>query len=260
MKKAICKHLFTSVVLSGALLTALPAVAQDVPPLAESVVFSYDIADGPAFMAAIKEHTAFRMENGDPRSWQVYTPTLGDDLQRVVIRGCCYEWKDMDSYDAWSQENPAFMQNWRETAGPFMKSYGHEFHVIDWDNSHWGADDGPFRFVAVTTYHIKPSHVTQFEEARRTVSQIALDQGWANDDRVWLWSSSVGGGTEYSLVIPHANYADMDLDDSAFAAFLTGKLGEDRAREVMSNFMSSIEKTEFQLWEHHPDLSMNMED
>lgn len=260
MKKALARTLIALSLPAVALLAPLGAMADEPPSVAESVVFSYDIADGQKFAEAIKEHTTFRSENGDPRSWQVYTPTLGDDLQRIAIRACCYEWKDMDSYEAWQDENPKFRQHWYDTAGKFVKSYGHNFSVIDWENSNWGSDSGPYKLIAVNEYHVKPSHAAQFNQARIAISQIALDQGWASEGHTWLWSSSVGGALSYSIVIPHADYAGLAHDDNAFAVFLTSKLGEEKANELMNDFMEGVYKTEFQLWRHHPDLSMSLED
>jgi hypothetical protein len=260
MKKVLAKTLIALSLSAMALLAPLGAAAEQPPSVAEFVVFSYDIGDGRKFSGAIKDHMAYRSENGDPRSWQVYTPTVGDDLQRIAIRACCHEWKDMDSYEAWQNENPEFRQHWYDTAGQYVKSYGHDFSVIDWENSNWGSDAGPYKLIAVNEYHVKPSHAAQFNRARIAISQIALDQGWASEGHTWLWSSTLGGGLSYSIVIPHANYAGLAHDDNAFAAFLTGKLGEEKANELMADFMEGVYKTEFQLWQHQPELSMSLED
>ena len=72
----------------AALLFLAPALslAEDQPPLAEMWVIVPKPDHRNEFFAALKEHMAFRAEQGDPREWQTYTPLLGDNLNRVAVR------------------------------------------------------------------------------------------------------------------------------------------------------------------------------
>ena len=88
----------------AALFFLLPAVsmAEDSPPpLAEMWMVTPKAGHGSEFYKALAEHMAFRSEHGDPREWQAYTPLLGDELNRVAIRSCCFSWADQDAYQAW---------------------------------------------------------------------------------------------------------------------------------------------------------------
>ena len=92
------------------------------------------------------------------------------------------------------------------------------------------------------------------------MSQIAIEQGWATDDHVWLWASSIGGEPNQSIVIPHANYSSMARDEDSFMRFLSKKMGDDAANQLMETLLGAIESSHFQIWEHRPGLSMSTED
>jgi hypothetical protein len=102
MKKASTMILF-SLLASMLYLLPLSAVAEDEPgPLAEMWLVTVKNGYLGNFHAALKEHTAFRVENGEPWKWQVYTPVVGKNLDQVAIRYCCVSWADVDSYEQWS--------------------------------------------------------------------------------------------------------------------------------------------------------------
>ncbi|MBT8076283.1 MAG: hypothetical protein KJN61_07420, partial [Gammaproteobacteria bacterium] len=46
------------------------------------------------FEKAAAEHIAFRASKGDTRKWQAYTPVIGDRIDMVQYRACCFDWAD----------------------------------------------------------------------------------------------------------------------------------------------------------------------
>ncbi|MDT8321166.1 MAG: hypothetical protein RQ826_11630 [Xanthomonadales bacterium] len=246
----------------AALLLLLPfsTPAQEAPgPLAEMWIVTPKEGHSTQFVASLKEHIALRSEQDDPRQWEVYTPLLGDELGRFAIRACCFNWADLDAYTAWDESKTGVYAHFNEKVAPLVDKAEHYFDEIDWTSSHW--NDGSYRYFSITEFMPRAGHANQFKGARVKLSQIAIDQGWASDERSWLWLSRIGGKPSVSLVVPHENYADMAGGDEAFFQFLASKLGSsEEAMKLMQEFSGSSWGSKYQLWEHHPDLSMQAAD
>lgn len=240
----------------------LTAVAEEAPPsMAEMWIMVPKAGQSSEMTEALRAHMEFRSENGDPRAWQAYTPTLGDNLNRIAVRYCCFEWADLDSYREWGKANEAVGKHFEENVAPHVESYEHYFEKLDWANSHWPNPDAPYKLFAVTEFNIKPGHGQDFDVARDKMSQIALNQGWATADRAWLWSKTIGGKPQESIIIPHVNFASMDQGDESYFEFLARHLqSEEAAAELLKMFSSASWSTDFQMWEHHEDLSMSSGD
>mgnify|MGYP001816215502 FL=1 len=211
--------------------------------------------------AALKEHMAFRSEQGDPWKWDAYTPLLGDDLDRVAVRSCCHQWADMDTYAEWLKGNSHVNAHFGEHVAPHVEKYEHFYEKIDWANSHWNTEGGPYTFFAVTEFDVKAGHDADFRAALEKMSQIAIEQGWANDDRNWVWSSTIGGKPTVSIVVPHENMASMAGSGESFGEFLARQLGSpDAAAELMQQFSGSTWGSNYQIWVHETGLSASSED
>lgn len=236
-------------------------VAQDTqPPLAEAWVVTPKDGHSKELWKGLTEHMAFRTEHGDKRQWQAYTPVLGDDLSRIAIRFCCFNWADQDTYNAEMDGAEKINEHFEKHVMPHTETWTHHFESFDWKNSHWIEGDEPYTLYAVTEFNLKPGKVAQFNAAREKISQIALDQGWATDDRAWLWSSTIGGNAQQSIIIPHVNYAGMDRGDQTFYRFLTQHMSEDQAAELLQQFSDSSWTTDFQIWKHQEKISMDNDD
>jgi hypothetical protein len=240
---------------------SMAASAQQPPPLAEMWLIVPKPEHQEEFYKALAEHMAFRKEQGDPRNWQVYVPTLGPNLNRIGIRYCCINWADVDAYEQWSDENDAVGKHFNENVAPHIEKGEHYFETISWENSHWSDAKGPFKLFAVTEFNVKGGQAAAFARARDTMSQIALNQGWASDSNVWLWTSTIGGPPQQGIVIPHPNWADMDRNEEDFFSFLTRVMGSsEAATSLMNEFSSTVESTNFEVWRHSDKLSMKDED
>ena len=255
------KYVFSILFL---MLLAVPvaSIAQDSPPpLAEMWVLVPKADQGKEFKKAIKKHMEFRQENGDPRDWQAYSPSLGDNLNRLAIRYCCINWADVDSYRAWSMENEKISEHFAEHVSPHVEKAEHYFESMSWENSHWSEANGPFTLFAVTEFNLKSGKAAAFDAARDKMSQIALNQGWASDDHVWAWSSTIGGKPQEAIIVPHKNWASMERDEETFFRFLARVMGsDDAAAELMESFSDAVWSTNYQVWVHSKELSMKSDD
>ena len=227
------------------------------PPLAELWLVTPKDGHSKELTAGLKAHMAFRSERGDPRAWQTYTPLLGEQLNHIAVRYCCFAWADADAYRQWEAANPEIQAHFDEHVAPHLASGAHYFETMDWANSHWSDAKGPYHLFAVTEFSVDRGKAGEFDAVREKMSQIAKEQGWASDDHVWLWATTIGGQSRHSIIIPHQNFASMDNAGETFAQFLANQLGSaEAAAELMSRFQGSTTGAEFQIWEHQADLSL----
>jgi hypothetical protein len=219
------------------------------PPLAETWTMIPKSGQAQELTQALKNHIAFRSEHGDPWQWVAYTPFLGDNLDRVVVRSCCHSWADLDAYQDWGRSHPEVWADFSEHVAPLTEKYEHNLSNIDWANSHWNDKGGPYKYFAVTEFSVKPGESGNLHAALEKMSQIAIDQGWATDAHSWIWSSAVGGSPSVSIVIPHENFASMAGDGESFADFLARQMGSaEAAADLMKQFSSATLKSDYQIW------------
>lgn len=251
----------TKFILSAVfLLFAVPALAKDnPPPLAEFWTFTPNAGENAKFWKAFKEHIEVRKEAGDPWAWGTYTPLMGTEMGRVSVRYCCFDWEDVDAYRAWNDEHPDVGEHWNKHVAPHVAKVEHNYSELGWNNSHWEEDD--YRLFGVTSFKIKASAMAEFDAARDKMSQIALDQGWAENGRSWAWSTLVGGTPTESIVVPYRNFAEMKKDGESFFGFLSRVLkSEEAAAALLSDFSNAVWSREYQIWEYRPEFSMKRED
>jgi hypothetical protein len=261
MKKVSTSLLLT--LLAGMFyLLPISAMAEDEPgSLAEEWLVTVKNGYLGNFMEALKEHTAVRVAHDDPWNWQVYTTVVGTNLNQIAIRHCCVSWAEIDSYQQWDRSNPDVTKHWFEVVAPHVEKLEHYFEKIDLKNSHWNEGANSNRLYGVTEWAIKGGGSADFSAALEEMSQIAIDQGWANADRNWSWSSRIGGRDSRNIVIPYKNYAAMQPGEESFYAFLVKHMGsEEAAGELFKKLSGSSWGSEYTVWELRPDLSMGGDD
>ena len=206
------------------------------------------------FSAAVAEHQAMRAETGDTRSWQVYTVEIGDHIGLYQFRACCFDWADQDAYEAEGADK-GFGAHWNENVHPYVAHYRHYLEKLDWENSHWPDGQGNGPYYGVTTWKIKEGAGPAWSEARKTMSQLAINEGWASDDNNWLWISRIGGKDTLAIVSSYASYADMEPPEQSFFAWAGEQLGEEEAGALIGDFVSGFSSSDYTVWKHNEALS-----
>lgn len=256
MRRLYAKSILVPLAMAACFLSSV-AWAQDTPPLAEMWIIVPKAGHEQQLNSALQKHAAFRSEQGDPWRWDAYTPLLGDDLARIGLRSCCHNWADVDSYAEWLKDHPAVNAHFGEHVAPHVEKYGHYFEEIDWANSHWNTEAGTYKYFAVTDFELKAGSADDFHAAREKMSQIAINQGWANTDRSWIWATNIGGKPLVSVIVPYQNFAAMGNAGEGFSDFLAQQLGSaDAAAELMDQFSGSTSGSDYQVWVHEESLSM----
>ena len=256
----ITKLVCAAFLLSLAMPTVLLAQDEDDPPsLATVWVVHPKAGHFGSFMAAVADHMAFRKEQGDIRGWNVYQPAVGDDIGKIAFRYCCFDWADEDAYVT-DEAAKGLGDHWNANVDQHVEHYEHYLSETDYDNSHWNDEAGPFTLFGVTTWNIAPGKGSDFNSMKAKMSQLAKENGWANEDRIWSWSSRIGGKPEESLVIPHENYADMAPPEETFYEFVVEQVGAEEADAMFGKFSKSSRSTNYTVWQHIPELSISNEE
>ena len=247
--------LLTALVPLSLLFAFVSAQAQDESPpnVADLWIMTVDYPNSAAFEEAFKTHLAARKEAGDPRDWQMYAVVAGGEMDTYGIRYCCIKWADADAYAEWSQSS-GVNDHWNEHVAQYVDDYHHRFQNLDLANSNWPEDPPDYRYFGVTTWALKPGTAGKRQAAIKALSDVGKEHGWS---RPWSWNSSVGGDARLSIVTPYADFADMEPPDQSFFEFASEHIGAEETARIFNEFGSSFSSSEYTIFEHRPDLSMD---
>ena len=212
------------------------------------------------FAEAAAAHMAFRAEAGEEREWQAYRVAVGHNIAPIQFRSCCYDWADLDAHLEEDGEK-GLGEHWNANVHQYVDHYHHYIEDSDMENSHWPEDgtDGPY--YGVTTWSWKQGAGPAPGEARKKLSQMALSEGWANDDNNWIWMTREAGEPKLMIVSSYANYADMAPPEQTFFEFIAEKTGsEEEASKVFSVFASGFTDSDYTVWVLDEELSSPNDD
>ncbi len=206
------------------------------------------------FFAAVAADKKFRDDAGDSRQWDVYTVEMGDHMGVVQFRACCFDWAGQDAYDVETKEK-GFSDHWNENVHQFVDHYHHHLQQMDFENSHWpeGQEEGPL--FGVTTWKVKGGSGPASSDARKKLSQLAIEGGWGSDSNNWLWHWSLSGAPDLMLVSSYENFAAMADPEQSFMDFLSEEIGAEEAAELFKAFNSGLGESDYTVWRHQPELS-----
>jgi len=204
------------------------------------------------FTEAFKKHITFRKSMHDPRSWQVYTPNMGENMNTYIVRYCCDSWANLDDYEQWSTESKA-SQHWQKNVAKYVDRFEHHRSEVDFKNSNW-ASKLEYKYVGVTHYIIKQGHYSALNEDKKLLSDAAKKQNWPFN---WSWSDSIDGKASMNLAIPYINYAAMTPPETKFSEILAKHLNsKKKAKKLLKRWSSHFDSTSYNVYEHRKDLSM----
>lgn len=212
------------------------------------------------FDAAMKEHIAVRKDMGEPRNWYAYRAEVGRHPGLVMYRSEPMSYADHDAYlgHDFSEIGKVF----NEKIDPLVDHYHHYIDSYDWENSHWPDDastEGPLYTEVARKW--RPGGGYASNQARKKMSQIALNKGWAEKGYEWLWVDRTGGEPVQAIVFPRANYAEMAPTGESFGAWLTEQVGSDEeATQIFETWLAGFSGINVTIWRHDPSISTPSDD
>jgi hypothetical protein len=203
--------------------------------------------------AAMKAHNAWRVENGDPWSWNTYHRVSGDDLNHWYIRSGGHTYADLDAYRDSDFSQRAF-EHWSANVDQYVAEY--RTHLAEYapEISHTLPDEGPYEYYWVYDYHIKPGMGRAFYAAAEAISTALVEAQWP--DTWWfVWQLDGDSMPAISLVIPNADWAGFaEPAESAYDAITAAK-GEAVAKEMWEALFGTVESVSSTVYHRHADLS-----
>lgn len=237
------------------------AAADDAPaPLSDVWMIVPKAGMAAEFNEAMAAHMQFRKDAGESRDWQAYRVEVGHNMQPIQYRSCCFNWADLDAHDAENAEL-GLGANFNENVGPFTDHFHHYIERSDWEHSHWPETGTSGPFYGVTSWEAKQEGVAASGDARRKMSMLGKDEGFASDDNNWLWLFREAGGAAMTMVVSsYENYADMEPPEQSFYEFIVEQLGEVDAAELFDDFSGAYKSSDYTIWRLDESLSTPVDD
>ena len=210
-------------------------------------------------MCHVNADVAVAFMGDDSREWIAYTVEIGHNRNLVQFRSCCFNWADQDAYEA-EEDEKGFNANWNENVDQYVDHYHRYFERIDWENSNWPDEgtDGPY--YGVTSWTVKQGAGPAANQARIKLSDVALNQGWSEAGRNWLWLQRIGGKPMTAVVTSFSSYADMEPPEQSFFEFVGEKLGAEEAAAVFGAFGSGFTSSDYTVWLYNEAMSSPSDD
>ena len=188
-----------------------------------------------AFQTALKQHAQWRMDNGDPWSWNIYQVINGKNMGDFIIRSGGHSWADFDSYQDFNAKGSA---EFGKNVSPYIESITSNINAMDTTNVNWYPNNDEVNLVQVYAYKLKPGQGTAFYKAISEYGK-AIKKENRKDYYGLIWS--VNGGSELvaELVFPYKNWAEMEGPKEQWRDFTKRVLGEEKAKMVHDEFTNS---------------------
>ena len=233
--------------------TLVPSASEQPPELLADVwVFTAKTGQLGALQKALVAHRDHRRQLGDPRKWRLYQPIVGNQLDSFLVRYCCFEWAELDSYQQWMMEKQP-MQHWVQQVEPHVQHSVRYLSELDVRHSNWPADL-PYRYVGVTRYMVKPGHWRAMSADVKTLTEIARTHSWPYH---YGWMYGIGGEPRVYLASPYNSYAEMARPEQSFAELLIKHFGdEQKATQFMQNWAEHFHSIHYDIYVFLPDMSM----
>ena len=206
------------------------------------------------FNDAMATHLQFRKDAGESRTWQAYRVAVGHNIAPIQYRSCCFNWADLDDHQAEDTEK-GLSDNFQATVGQYIEHYHHYLEQTDWENSHWPETGTSGPYYGVTSWTNKQGRGPAASAAMEKMSQLAITEGWANDDNNWLWLSRIGGDEMTAIASSYENYADMTPPEQSFFEYAVEQLGEEEAGEMFGEFGNGFDDSDYTIWVHDESIS-----
>ncbi len=226
--------------------------AAEKPP--ESLAWEYFVSpvmgQGMKFEAGMKQHLLLHKKANDPWRRDVWQVVTGDRVGSYIIRTGNHTWADFDH----EATIPGDREDLAANVSPYLSSVAAAITEWDTEISRWPQDLPMPKMVEVTVYHLKPGAWRKFYMAIKKVHE-AIGEKKLPMNYGWEWTVSGGHGTEITLVVPRATWADFKDPGSSLWKAVEEVYSETEADMLRDLFSKSTESMESFVVTYRDDLS-----
>jgi hypothetical protein len=190
------------------------------------------------FMAAVKAHLQWRLDNQDPWQWQLYVARSGEVDGTVFLRSDGRTRADLDAYPDLEFSKKAD-KHWKETVHPLVASYSTQMSRSDLELSHWPEEE--FKIYLVTRFHLKPGHGAAFRAVVVGINAKMKEAGRIHPHG-WNWAMTGEHLPTSSLVLGRKDWKGFDTPEESALDVLTDSLGPAQAVAMIDALYSHVER------------------
>jgi len=208
--------------------------------------------DSQAFQNALKQHAQWRMENGDPWSWNVYQVINGKNMGDFIIRSGGHSWADFDSYQDFNAKGSA---EFGKTVSPYIAQITSLISANDTTLVNWYPNDDQVNLIQAYDYKLKPGHGMDFFNAIKAYGEAIKKEGRKDYFNV-IWNVNGGSALTVTLVFPYKDWAEMEGPKEKWSDFTKRVLGAAKAKEVHDKLVNSYSDVHGYIVQLRRDLSV----
>ena len=220
-------------------------------PLTDVRVVTIDLQNKAAFEKALKAHMQYRVNKGDPYTWNVYSQVVGSQMESYVLRACCTNWDKIADYVEWSK-GARTSAHWGQNVTKYVVSVDRYLTRFDDKNSVWDTEKN-FKYFGVNTMTPAPGEAFSIQSSIKAISDAAKEMKWPES---WSWHTRIGGSPQIQLVVGYESYADMMPQDKSFYQQLSEQMNsKEDAQELLEEYGESFSASDYSIYVFRKSLS-----
>jgi hypothetical protein len=236
------------------LLGAFAVVAQDKPGTITSIEFQTP-KNGMVkqYEDGRKQKVEWHKQQKDSQPLYVWQVISGDHTGTYLVGRLDQHWADFDKP---SVPDKADLEEYTKVIGSSVESLVTRYYEVLPKLSRPPDGSGISKYSEVITYRLRNGKESDFRSALERTTE-AIDKTKWPVHFYWYVLANGGTGTEYVLVIPHANWADFEDKPGmkTFAEMLKDAFGQSEADSIRKRFDDSTETVSSEINEFRADLS-----
>lgn len=200
---------------------------------------------------AMGAHIQFRVDNGDPWNWNVYSVVGGEIDGARYVRSANHTWAEIEAY-AESDFVAKAMEHWNANVHPYVDSYVTSIANYHADISQW-PEGAVFKYYRVFTYRLAPGKLLEFKAAVKAITDVLIEADW---DETWAFTEHLTGDLPaVSLIIPEDGWGGFVGPDKSAREVVAAAKGEDVAKAMWDAFSQHVESIESTVYLRDGEMS-----
>lgn len=241
-------------VLSIVLLAGASGLAQQNPGTIASLEFQTPKSGmAKQYEDGRKQKSEWHKQQKDSQPLMVWETITGDRTGTYIVGRLGQHWADFDKPSVPEQSD---IDEYNKVIGAYVQSLVTRYYEFLPKISKPLDSPQPTKYSEIITYVLRPGKANDFRAAITRITEGIEKTKWPVH---YYWYSLATGGSNdtYVLVIPHANWADLEdkPDMKPFPEMLKDAFGQAEADSLIKRLDSATEHETNEMIQFRPDLS-----